>query len=90
MPDYAVNLGAMMELTREPSGLALLLLLKSITVEQPFCPVPGKDYAHQALPVGDDVSEDRWNAIVAIIRKKYSYQRFPLYRRTKRGWATVR
>ena len=88
--DYAVNLGAMMGLTREPANLGLLTLLKNIVVEEPFCPVPGKDWAHQALPVRADISEDRWNAIVQLIRQKYRYHEFPLYRRTQRGWRTVR
>ena len=87
---YAINIPAMMGLTREPSGLPLLLLLRSIVTETVVSPIKGKEFAHQAFLVSEEVSEERWNAIVTLIRKKYSYNRFPLYRRTARGWKTVR
>ena len=87
---YAVNLGAMMELTRDSKTIGLLALLQGIVIDEPFCPVSGKDWSHQALPVKDDVTEERWNAIVHLIRQHYRYHEFPLYRRTKRGWRTVR
>jgi hypothetical protein len=79
-----------MELTREPTGLPLLLLLRGIVTEQTVCPIPGKDISHQAVIVREDVSAERWQAIVKLIRTKYRYQQFPLYEKTARGWKTVR
>ena len=87
---YAVHLPSMLELTRQPAGLPLLMLLKDIVTEEVFCPVPGKDWSHQALLVSDDVSADRWAAIVKLIRKKYRYQEFPLYERKNGAWKTIR
>jgi len=80
----------MMELTRDPRGLALLLLLKSIVTETAVWPVRGKEWGHQAFLVADDVSAERWEAIVKIIRKKFRYDQFPLYERAGSGWKAVR
>ena len=87
---YAVSLPAMMELTREPAGLPLLLLLRSVVTETTVSPVRGKEFAHQALLVSGDVGPERWQAIVTLIRKRYRYDQFPLYEQTARGWRAVR
>jgi hypothetical protein len=91
MPQYAVSLPAMLELTREPTGLPLLVLLQSIVTETVIFPIPGKDFAHQALLVRDDIPPQRWSAVVALIRKRYRYNQFPLYENPAgKRWKTIR
>ena len=87
---YAVSITAMMELTREPAGLPLLLLLKGIVTETVIWPVRDKEWAHQAFLVSDEVTAERWEAIVALIRGKFRYAQFPLYEKGARGWKTIR
>ena len=88
--EYAVSLSAMLELTREPSGLPLLMLLRGIVTEQVIEPFPEKAFAHQGLLVRGDVEPEQWQAIVKLIRNKYRYDQFPIYEKGARGWKTVR
>jgi len=90
MPQYAVNLGSMMELTRKPADLPLLLLLRGIVTDQAICTESGKDAIHTAVLVKDDVSAERWQAIVTLIRKKYRYNQFPLYEKADGRWKKLR
>ena len=69
---YAVNLVALVELTYMPQHLPLLWLLRDIVTETRIQPLPGM--SHEALLVADDVSAERWHAIVEIVRKRFSYQ----------------
>ena len=85
---YAVGLMAMAELTRTATGLPLLILLKGIVEETPIQTMRGMQ--HQALPVRDGVSRERWQAIVKLIRSRYRYPEFPLYEKTKGYWRAVR
>lgn len=88
--EYAVHLASMMELIREPCGLPLLALLQGIVTEDVFCPMPGKDWSHQALMVREDVGAERWQAIVKLIRRVYRYEQFPLYEKRNGRWKTIR
>ena len=89
--DYAVSLTAVMELAREPSGLPLLLLLRDVVTEQVVEPFPTKPFAHQGLLIRPDVPIERIEAIVKLIRQRYRYSQFPIYRKGIRGgWKTVR
>ena len=87
---YAVSLSAMMELTRDPTGLPLLMLLRGVVTEQVVEPFPEKAFAHQGLLVREDIEPERWQAIVKLIRRKFRYDQFPIYEKGKRGWKTVR
>ena len=90
MKQYAVSLSAMLELTRDPEGLPLLLLLRGVVTDKRVEPFPAKAFAHQGVLVREDVEPERWQAIVKLIRKKLRYDQFPIYERGKRGWKTVR
>ena len=87
---YAVSLVGMMELTRDPTGLPLLMLLNDVVTDKRVEPFPEKAFAHQGLIVREDVDPERWQAIVKLIRSKFRYDQFPIYEKGKRGWKTVR
>ena len=86
---HAVNLTAMLELTRDPTGLPLLMLLRGIVTDQIVNPYPDK-FTTAALLVRDDTPLERWQAIVQLIRKRYPYNQFPLYKKGPRGWRAIR
>lgn len=88
---YAVSLSAMLELTRDPTGFPLLMLLRQVVTEQVVEPFPEKAFVHQGLLVREDIEPERWQAILKLIRTKYRYGQFPVYAKGARGgWKTVR
>ena len=87
---YAVSLVAMMELTRDSTGLPLLMLLQQVVTERVVEPFPEKAFAHQGLLIREDVEPERCQAIVKLIRKRFRYDQFPIYEKGPRGWKTVR
>jgi len=89
-PGRAVSLTGMLELTRNPSGLPLLMLLRDIVTEETVEPFPERAFAHQGLLVREDITPERWQAIVKLIRKQLKYHQFPIYEKGTRGWKTVR
>jgi hypothetical protein len=88
---YAVNLIAMMNLAQEgPAGLPLLALLRGIVTEDVVLPMGNGVLGHDALLVREDVSQERWEAIVKLIRTKLPRNEFPLYEKTDRGWRNIK
>jgi hypothetical protein len=88
---YAVNLIAMAELTRDIENLPLLLLLRNVVLVRGPTVKTLRGIGHEALLVKDDVTAERWNALVLLIRKKFRYAEFPLYEKKLRGhWRAVR
>lgn len=84
----AVNLVAFMNTARVPEYLPLWLVLREIVTEQVVQPVKGKP-GHDALFVRDDVSAERWQAIVEIIRRRLKKNQFLLYEKMKGRWRRV-
>lgn len=78
----------MAELEREPKNLPLLLVLREVVTEKVVLPI--KRFGHEALLVKPDVSAERWEAIVKVIRKKLPYYEFPLYEKRDGRWRTIR
>lgn len=88
---YAVNLIALMNLSMQgPAGLPLLALLRGIVTEEVVLPMGDGVLGHDALLVSEDVSQERWEAIVKLIRMKLPRYEFPLYAQTKSGWKNVK
>lgn len=56
---YAVNLAAMLELTRRPADLPLLLVLREIVTEEIVNPIRGQEISTAAVLVRDDVAAER-------------------------------
>ena len=81
---YAVNLIAMAELTRDIKNLPLLSLLRGIVTEIEIQTLPGM--GHASLLVDESVTDERWSAIVQLIRTHYRYPEFPLYEKTRGYW----
>ena len=90
MTEYAVHLAGMLELTRRPANLPLLLLLRGVVTETVVRPRGEETWGHDALLLRDDVTPERWGAIVKLIRGKFRYHEFPLYEKGQRGWRTIR
>lgn len=82
---FAVNLVSLLGLTREPKYLPLYLLLKGIVTETVIQPEKHRP-AHDALLVSSDITQERWEAIVKIVRLKFRYNELPLYQKEKSGW----
>ena len=88
---YAVNLIAMMNLVKQgPTSLPLLALLRGIVTEEVVLPMGQGVLGHDALLVREDISQERWEAIVKLIRMKLPHYEFPLYEKTERGWKNVK
>lgn len=88
---YAVNLIALMNLSMQGlTGLPLLILLREIVTEEVVLPMGNTVLGHDALLVRKDVSRERWEAIVKLIRTKLPHYEFPLYEKTQNGWKNVR
>ena len=83
MTQYAVNLIAMLNASKQIELLPVYLILRTIitdTVIHTDKDVPEKD----ALLVRDDIEPERWNAIAKIIRLRIDKHTFPLYVKEKR------
>ena len=88
---FAVNLIAMMNLSMQgPTGLPLLVLLRGIVTEEVIRPSGREVLGHDALLVRADVSQERWAAIVKLIRTKLPRYEFPLYEKGNGGWRNVK
>ncbi len=74
---------AFLNLSKTPSVLPLYLLFRGIVSETVMNPYPSRD-GHTALLVREDVSKERWNAIVQIVRLKVPKHELPLYQKEKR------
>ena len=85
---YAVNLMAIAELTRKPANLALWLVLRDFVTETEIQTLPGMQ--HASLLVRDEIGPERWQAMVAIIRSRFSYPAFPMYEKTQGYWRAER
>lgn len=84
---FAINLVAFLNLSKTPSMLPLYLLFRGIVSETVMNPYPSRD-GHTALLVREDVSKERWDAIVKIVRTKIPKRELLLYQKDKR-WKTV-
>lgn len=85
---YAVNLVALMNLSKMPEHLPLYLLLKGIVtgeVVNSQLGILGTD----ALLVQKDVPRERWDAIVKVVRMKFRPAMFPLYENVGRRWTRL-
>jgi hypothetical protein len=85
---YAINLVALMSLSKMPEHLPLYLLLKGIVTEQVI--MDARRLGTEALVVRGDVSAERWSAIVKIVRMKFNAESFPLYDNCGTGWRRLR
>ena len=85
--DRAVNLVQLMSIARTPQHLPLFLLLRGVVTETTVSTLD--NMGHTALLVRDDVSEERWRAIVRVVRLKFPRWEFPLYEKVG-GWRYVR
>ncbi|MBN2129041.1 MAG: hypothetical protein JW741_06065 [Sedimentisphaerales bacterium] len=85
---YAVNTVALMNASKMPEYLALWLVLRDIVTAEIVEPVRGVP-GHNALLVRDDVSVERWQAVVAIVRKRLEKNQFPMYEKSNGRWKQV-
>jgi hypothetical protein len=67
---YAVNLVGLMNLKLMPQHWGVYWLLRDIVTDT-VVQDKGETMGHEALLVRDDVSTERWQAIVKIIRMKW-------------------
>ena len=80
----AINLIAFMNTARQTEHLPLYVVLRDI-VSKEVIQIDKKRPGHSALLVKPSVDLDRWEAIVAIIRLRFTRVEFPLYVRGSRG-----
>ncbi len=85
---YAINLVALMNLSKTPEHLPLYLLLRGIVTETMV--QDNHRLGTEALVVSEDVSAERWDAIAKIVRMKFSPESFPLYQNLGKGWRRLR
>jgi len=85
----AVNLIGFMNTSKMTEHLPLWLVLRPLLTDSTVQPVPARP-GHDAVLVRDDVSEEQWRAIVAIIRQRFDKANFPLWERGSRGgWKMI-
>lgn len=89
MAQYAVNLVALMNVSKMPEHLPLYMLLRGVVTEQ-VVQDDIEELGNEALVVRDDVSAERWEAIVKVVRFKFSATGFPLYKNNGKGWRRLR
>jgi hypothetical protein len=84
---YAVSLIGLLNVSKRPEHLPLYWLLKDIVSETVVakCHVLGTE----ALIVRDDVSAERWQAIVKVVQMKFHPAAFPLYENSGKGWRRI-
>ncbi|NIV29317.1 MAG: hypothetical protein GWN58_07360 [Anaerolineae bacterium] len=83
---YAIGLVAMMSLREQPQHLPIYMLLRGIATETVVHTKPKHFDLGAALLVRDDVTPERWQAIVQICRKKFTKSDLPLYERHAGRW----
>jgi hypothetical protein len=88
MARYAVNLVGLMCLSKMAEHLPLYLLLKGIVTEEVV--MDKNRLGTEALVVSGDVSAERWQAIVKVVRLKFGAAQFPLYENRGKGWRRLR
>ena len=79
----------MAELTRDPTMLPLWLLLREIVSEEVVVPRPER-FGSAALLVREEVSLERWEAIVKLIRQRFRHYEFELFEKGPREWKNLR
>ncbi len=85
---YAVNLYALMNASQQIELLPVYWLLRGIVTES-VEQIDRQRASKDSLLVRDDVGEERWTAIVKVIRLKARKSEFPLYQNDGKGWRAV-
>jgi hypothetical protein len=83
---YAISMIAMLSLQEQPEHLPIYLLLRGIATETVVHTKPERIDFGAAFLVRDDVTPERWQAIVQICRKKLTKSQLPLYERSAGRW----
>ena len=83
---YAVGVIAMMELDRRVEHLPVKFLLQGILTAQTVETRPSHFDKGLAFLVREDVSAERWEAIVKVVRLKFRKAEVPLYEKNGSSW----
>ena len=83
---YAVGVIAMLELGRRVEHLAVKLLLEGILTAETVDTRPSHFDKGLAFLVREDVSAERWQAIVKVVRLRFRKAELPLYVKSGGSW----
>jgi hypothetical protein len=86
-PQYAVSLVGLLNVCKQPEHLPLYWLLENIVTTTVVA--KGHTLGTEALVVRDDVSAERWEAIVKVVQMKFRPAAFPLYENAGKGWRRI-
>lgn len=89
MKQYAVNLVAFMNVSKQPEHLPLAWLLNGVTTETVVHCSEHDRLGTEAVLIREDVTEERWQAIVKVVQMKFRPTEFPLYENAGKGWTRI-